>query len=153
MAATAKQKKRLIIDTDPGIDDSMAIACAFNSPEVEIIGLTSIFGNVHTPQATQNCFFLLDMAQQSQVSLPSSRSIMVMQFADWLLLQWKLNHKKEPEPQFAARPPTAYAFKVSRMEQSFKERGETPDRQLVFKNSVHMNDGSSHCICSVIGLV
>lgn len=59
---------RLIIDTDPGIDDSMAIACAFNSPEIEVIGLTSIFGNVQTAKATENCFFLLEMAGRPEVS-------------------------------------------------------------------------------------
>ncbi|RMZ53177.1 hypothetical protein APUTEX25_005166 [Auxenochlorella protothecoides] len=41
---------KLIIDTDPGIDDSMAILAAFHSPEVEIIGLTTIFGNVPVAQ-------------------------------------------------------------------------------------------------------
>lgn len=65
--AESKQATPLIIDTDPGIDDSMAIACAFNSPEVEVIGLTSIFGNVQTPKATQNCFFLLELAGRPEV--------------------------------------------------------------------------------------
>ncbi|KAK9847787.1 hypothetical protein WJX84_001186 [Apatococcus fuscideae] len=46
-------KIKLIIDTDPGIDDAMAILAAFNSPEVEIIGLTTIFGNV--PVAEGSC--------------------------------------------------------------------------------------------------
>lgn len=57
---------KLIIDTDPGIDDSMAIACAFNTPEVEVIGFTSIFGNVQTAKATENCFFLRDLAGQPE---------------------------------------------------------------------------------------
>lgn len=59
--------RKIIIDTDPGIDDSMAIACVFNSPEFQIIGMTSIFGNVQTAQATKNCFFLLDMAGRPDV--------------------------------------------------------------------------------------
>ena len=55
----------------------MAILAAFNSPEVEIIGLTTIFGNVRTPMATQNAFVLLKLAQQMQVrcSAGTSKSI------------------------------------------------------------------------------
>lgn len=36
---------RIIIDTDPGIDDIMTIFFALQSPEVEVLGLTSVFGN------------------------------------------------------------------------------------------------------------
>ena len=35
---TEGKPKRLLIDTDPGVDDSMAILLAFASPEVEIEG-------------------------------------------------------------------------------------------------------------------
>ena len=42
-------------------DDSLAIIAAFASPELEIIGLTTTFGNVHTPTATKNAFVLLDL--------------------------------------------------------------------------------------------
>jgi inosine-uridine nucleoside N-ribohydrolase len=34
-----------LIDTDPGVDDSMAIVYALSCPELEVVGLTSIFGN------------------------------------------------------------------------------------------------------------
>ena len=42
-------------------DDSLAIIAAFACPELEIIGLTTTFGNVHTPTATKNAFVLLDL--------------------------------------------------------------------------------------------
>jgi inosine-uridine nucleoside N-ribohydrolase len=54
--------KKIIIDTDPGIDDAMAILFAFAAPELEVIGLTTIFGNVHTPLATQNALRLVEYA-------------------------------------------------------------------------------------------
>lgn len=54
----AKQREKIIIDTDPGIDDSMTILMAFQTPEVEIIGLTTIFGNVTTKDATRNALLL-----------------------------------------------------------------------------------------------
>jgi uridine nucleosidase len=56
--------KKIIIDTDPGVDDSMAILFACQSPEVEVVGLTTIFGNVHTDLATQNALRLVELAGQ-----------------------------------------------------------------------------------------
>jgi purine nucleosidase len=37
--------KKIIIDCDPGIDDSLAIMLALNSPEVEVVGITIVAGN------------------------------------------------------------------------------------------------------------
>ena len=53
---------KIIIDTDPGIDDAMAIHLAFTHPELEVVGLTTIFGNVHVPIATRNALALAEMA-------------------------------------------------------------------------------------------
>ncbi|KAL5545885.1 hypothetical protein UlMin_005572 [Ulmus minor] len=55
-------KEKLIIDTDPGIDDSMAILMAFQTPGLEILGLTTIFGNVTTEYATRNALLLCEIA-------------------------------------------------------------------------------------------
>eukprot|EP00892_Ulva_mutabilis_P009664 jgi/Ulvmu1/706/UM010_0078.1 len=49
---------KLIIDTDPGIDDAMAILAAFNCSEVQVIGLTTLFGNVPVEMATDNAMLL-----------------------------------------------------------------------------------------------
>ncbi|KAI3927174.1 hypothetical protein MKW92_049037 [Papaver armeniacum] len=63
----ATKKKKIIIDTDPGIDDAMAIFVALNSPEVEVIGLTTIFGNVYTTLATRNALHLLEFAGRTDI--------------------------------------------------------------------------------------
>ena len=47
----------------------MAILTAMNSEEVEIIGVTTVFGNVYTDTATKNAFKLLEVAGKSQVRL------------------------------------------------------------------------------------
>lgn len=54
--------KKILIDTDPGIDDAMAIHLAFAHPGLEVVGLTTIFGNVHVPVATNNALRLVEMA-------------------------------------------------------------------------------------------
>ena len=52
---------KVIIDTDPGVDDALAIALAVAMPEVELLGLTTIFGNTFTHQSSRNARFLLDL--------------------------------------------------------------------------------------------
>lgn len=53
---------KLIIDTDPGIDDAMAIFHAAASPDIELVGLTTIFGNVTVETATRNALRLVEAA-------------------------------------------------------------------------------------------
>lgn len=54
-------KKRVIIDTDPGVDDALAILLALRSPELRVEALTTVNGNVSLEQATKNAAFLLDL--------------------------------------------------------------------------------------------
>ena len=48
-------------------DDSMAILAAFNSPEVEVLGLTSTYGNVPTAMATRNALTRCHLAGRPEV--------------------------------------------------------------------------------------
>ena len=48
------QKRKVIIDCDPGIDDSLAILLAINSPELEVLGLTITSGNVPAKLGAKN---------------------------------------------------------------------------------------------------
>ena len=70
----AMSRRKLIIDTDPGVDDALAIFMAFNSPDVEVLGLTTIFGNVTTPMATANALHLCEMAKRTDVPVAQARS-------------------------------------------------------------------------------
>ncbi|KAK7378781.1 hypothetical protein VNO80_04228 [Phaseolus coccineus] len=66
--------EKLIIDTDPGIDDSMAILMAFQSPEVEVLGLTSVFGNATTEVSTRNALLLCEIAGRENVPVAQGSS-------------------------------------------------------------------------------
>ncbi|HTO54873.1 MAG TPA: nucleoside hydrolase [Myxococcota bacterium] len=46
--------RRVHIDTDPGMDDLLALALAFGSPELEVTGITTVAGNGALPIVTQN---------------------------------------------------------------------------------------------------
>jgi len=62
MVMTQPAPQKIIIDTDPGIDDAMAIHQAFADTRLEVVGLTTIFGNVTAIQATRNALHLAAMA-------------------------------------------------------------------------------------------
>lgn len=54
--------QKIIIDTDPGVDDAMAILFACLHEDIDLLGLTSIFGNVTIDMATRNALALLEHA-------------------------------------------------------------------------------------------
>ncbi|WP_026377374.1 nucleoside hydrolase [Aestuariibacter salexigens] len=55
---------KIILDTDPGIDDAQAIFFAFQSPDIEVLGLTTVYGNVPVSMSAQNALTLCELANQ-----------------------------------------------------------------------------------------
>ena len=49
----------LVIDCDPGIDDALSIALALRSPELALLGITTVTGNVPVAATTRNTLRLL----------------------------------------------------------------------------------------------
>jgi purine nucleosidase len=52
----------LLIDTDPGVDDALALLMAFNDPRHEVVGLTIAAGNVGLAHTVRNALKLCDVA-------------------------------------------------------------------------------------------
>ena len=57
-------------------DDMMAIFMVFQVPEIEVIGLTSIYGNVHTPLATKNCLHLVGFCSFWMLNSASKKTML-----------------------------------------------------------------------------
>jgi pyrimidine-specific ribonucleoside hydrolase len=57
----------LIIDTDPGVDDAFAIALACASPEVDLLAVTTVFGNASLDTTTRNALRLLALCGRADV--------------------------------------------------------------------------------------
>lgn len=57
-------RESIIFDTDPGVDDAQAIAIALAHPDIELLGLTTTFGNVEIETATHNALLLSELADQ-----------------------------------------------------------------------------------------
>lgn len=54
--------RKIIIDTDPGQDDAVAILLAFGSPELDILGITVVAGNVPLPLTQKNALIICELA-------------------------------------------------------------------------------------------
>jgi inosine-uridine nucleoside N-ribohydrolase len=54
---------RLLIDTDPGIDDALALVLALGAPDASVEAITTVPGNVPVGQATSNVCRILDVAR------------------------------------------------------------------------------------------
>lgn len=52
---------KLWFDTDPGVDDALALALILARPEFELLGLSTVFGNASVEQTTQNALRLLTL--------------------------------------------------------------------------------------------
>jgi inosine-uridine nucleoside N-ribohydrolase len=59
--------RHVLIDTDPGIDDALALLLAWSSPEWSVDVLTTVAGNVPVDVGTLNVFRLLDLRRPSPV--------------------------------------------------------------------------------------
>ena len=55
-------KQKLIIDTDPGQDDAVAMLLAFASPELDVLGITTVAGNVPLALTQENARKICDLA-------------------------------------------------------------------------------------------
>ncbi|MCA9899024.1 MAG: nucleoside hydrolase [Ardenticatenaceae bacterium] len=105
--------KRILIDTDPGVDDSMAILFAFCSPEVKVEGLTAVFGNSGSENTTRNALRLVELAGHPEV--PVARGAEAPLLREFKGFGWRVHGhnglgevdfplpKGQPDPRRAAQ--------------------------------------------------
>ena len=69
---TARGPFRVIIDTDPGVDDALALLLAMRSPELTIEAITSVAGNVPLELTLPNALRMVEIAGRTDIqSLPA----------------------------------------------------------------------------------
>ncbi len=59
--------KRILFDTDPGIDDALAILLALASPELKVEGISVVHGNCSADQALTNALGLLELTHAENI--------------------------------------------------------------------------------------
>src|SRR5690606_40609993 len=61
--------RKIIIDTDPGQDDAVAILLALASPELDVVGITTVAGNVPLPLTSKNARVVCELAGREDVRI------------------------------------------------------------------------------------
>lgn len=105
--------QKIIIDTDPGIDDAMAIHYAFADPRLDVLGLTTIFGNVYVEQATRNALFLVEQASYPAAVAGGAERPMAMVMnppSHYVHGDEGFGHMKAVKPSKRADPRPAHVF-------------------------------------------
>ncbi len=71
--------KRIIIDTDPGVDDAFTFLLALASPEVQLEALTTTQGNVTVEKATRNALSVLELGHASHIPVAQGSVLPLIQ--------------------------------------------------------------------------
>lgn len=93
---------RILIDTDPGIDDALALFLALASPEVQVEAVTTVSGNVPVQMTTRNALALLELAKRSDIVVArgSDRPLLRQPvLADYVHGQNGIGNVVLPDPQ------------------------------------------------------
>ena len=61
----------IVLDCDPGHDDAIALLLALASPELELLGVTTTYGNQTLEKTTANALRVLELAGRTDVAVAS----------------------------------------------------------------------------------
>lgn len=111
----------IIIDTDPGQDDAVAILLALASPELEVKAITTVAGNVPLPLTTENALRVVELANRTEVAVyagcprPMLRPLLT---AEHVHGKSGLDGSDLPPAKIAARAQHAVAFLIEALAQA-----------------------------------
>ena len=72
MDKKAQPRKKVILDVDTGVDDALAIVYALLSPDLDVLGITTCFGNVDVETATRNTLAVVALCERQVPVYPGS---------------------------------------------------------------------------------
>jgi purine nucleosidase len=64
---SSPQGRPILIDTDPGLDDAIALLLTFGSPELDLRGITTVAGNVPVDLTTRNALQICELAGRTDI--------------------------------------------------------------------------------------
>src|SRR4029077_16283482 len=67
LTAPALAAKKIVLDTDPGTDDALALMLALNSPELDVRAITVVPGNVTASQGLENALRMVSLANRCDI--------------------------------------------------------------------------------------
>jgi inosine-uridine nucleoside N-ribohydrolase len=75
---TSSAPARVIIDTDPGVDDAFALLLAMRSPELKIEAITPVAGNVPLSLTLPNALRMVEIAGRTDIPVAAGASVPLM---------------------------------------------------------------------------
>ena len=63
----APGRRRVLLDVDTGVDDALALMLAIRSPELEVLGITTVSGNVPVARSTANTLLVLEVLDAAAI--------------------------------------------------------------------------------------
>jgi inosine-uridine nucleoside N-ribohydrolase len=112
----------LVIDCDPGVDDAMAILLALASPELEVLAVTTVAGNLPLETTTRNALRVLALAGREDVPVAAgaARPLVVPKWRDAAVVHGAdgLGGAPAPEPRAAVVPMHAVDLLAEVLERS-----------------------------------
>lgn len=109
------EPRKIIIDTDPGQDDAVAILLALASPELQVLGITAVAGNVPLPLTEKNARKVCELAGRTDIPVfagaerPLNRDLVT---AEYVHGQTGLNGPPLPEPTMPLQDEHAVDFLI-----------------------------------------
>jgi inosine-uridine nucleoside N-ribohydrolase len=103
----------IILDCDPGHDDAVAILLAIASPEIQLVGITTVSGNQTVDKTTANALKVLELAGRTDIPVHRGADrpfIRARDVAAHVHGESGLDGPDLPEPSIAERPPHAVDF-------------------------------------------
>ena len=112
LTATA-QSRKVIIDCDPGIDDATALILAMQYPGIEILGITTVFGNASLEQSTKNALRTVELSGKNIPVYKGAEKPLSVPLAappDFVHGKDGLGNTNQPEPKIACQQKPAAQF-------------------------------------------
>jgi purine nucleosidase len=109
--------KRIIIDTDPGVDDALTFLLALASPEIQLEALTITQGNVTVERGTRNALAVLELLNASHIPVAQGTSLPMigpLLASDIVHGSSGLGNAKLPEPKTRPVPQHAIDYLIER---------------------------------------
>jgi pyrimidine-specific ribonucleoside hydrolase len=121
----------ILMDCDPGHDDAMALLLALASPEVELIGVTTVHGNQTIDKTTANALRILELAGRDEIPVAAGAAAPLMRepmVAASVHGETGLDGPDLPAAVGAPVAGHAVEFLAERLRRARRSRSSPPDR-------------------------
>jgi purine nucleosidase len=144
--------RQLLIDTDTASDDAVALIMALRSPDVDVLAITTVAGNVNLVQATANALYTTELCGSDVPVYPGAAKPLVrtLEDATWFHGKDGLGDRGYPAPRKTAQPAHAVDAIIATIEQhpglELVTLGPLTNLALALHRKPALAEGVSRCV-------